>query len=85
MQFSNFAILALAAMLPISSACKCVYVQTPPKKDIEDIPLTQSCCDEKNGQFVDNDCVAHSISDNLKGFGKCCKKGHKLSDCPWPH
>lgn len=77
MLVSNIAAVALAAMMSTPAlACKC-FVNGRPNS-----ARTRTCCRRYDGVFRGgNDCLASSISEDLRGFRSCC--GGR-SDCDFP-
>ncbi|KAF2448952.1 hypothetical protein P171DRAFT_509337 [Karstenula rhodostoma CBS 690.94] len=62
-----------------SQACKCLV------DGRVNAGATKRCCVSLNGAFVNgNDCNAHSISEKLSNFSKCCNHVGLFSDCKFP-
>jgi len=78
MQFFNMILVAFAAILIPTEACKCVVGGKA------DAGVTTGCCNKFNGnvQFGD-DCRAGSISEKLRQFQDCCSSVGGRSDCPF--
>ena len=72
MQLMNMILVAFAAILIPTEACKCIVGQRPFDQ------TTNSCCNVVGGKMTGNDC---STPDKAREFGKCCASGESHSDC----
>ncbi|KAM7193951.1 hypothetical protein V8F20_008221 [Naviculisporaceae sp. PSN 640] len=55
--------------ITLATACKC-WGSTMTSDQLKD--WTEQCCANVRGEYVDGDCVADSIADNMNPFGWCC-------------
>jgi hypothetical protein len=77
MKFSS-ALIALAALLSSSEACKCL---SPIGVNG---PATRSCCTNVGGKPDIDECPAGQISSKLSAFALCCRQYGTRSDCRCP-
>ncbi|KAJ7342331.1 hypothetical protein DFH08DRAFT_811425 [Mycena albidolilacea] len=85
MQLSNIFLVAIAALVSTSDACKCVINGGSHPE------ATQPCCSQLSGNYNsgNGDCAAGSISEHLSNFRSCCTTFELnnvalTSDCDFP-
>ena len=72
MQLMNMILVAFAAILIPTEACKCIVGDRPSNES------TIACCNAIGGKLSGTDCL---VPDKVREFGKCCAGGETHSNC----